>query len=121
MLGFAIIPRPPFHAEGYWLWGNGLALHLVLAYDPKEKAAQNIVAALRLKECMPRVDHMAFLVDDIDATKALLEEYNIYYFEDYPLADKSIRQVISPLCIANVFDAQLIIISSVYVDILFRS
>lgn len=93
LLGFAIIPRPPFHAEGYWLWGNGIALHLVLASSPKEKAIDNIATIHRLKECMPRVDHMCFLVDDIDTTKNLLDKMNMYYFEDYPLDDHSIHQV----------------------------
>ena len=84
-MGFVVIPRPPFEAEGYWLWGYGLALHIVTSRIPKQKRDSDLHRIEYLKDLLPRVDHMAFISKDIDYIKDTLIESDIFFFEDYPL------------------------------------
>jgi catechol 2,3-dioxygenase-like lactoylglutathione lyase family enzyme len=78
-------PRPPFAVDGHWLYGGGRPLvHIVMATMP---ALDGL--------CAPRIDHIAFRVDDKAEWNALLERLHRtdtdYRVAEVPLAQE--RQV----------------------------
>lgn len=84
ILGFMLIPRPPFDCEGYWLWGYGLSLHLV---ETTNRIGRMQVKRLRIKhfsDSLPRVDHIAFITNYIDDVKATLDKEKVFYKHDKP-------------------------------------
>lgn len=92
VLGFDVGPRPPFDSDGYWLYGYGLSLHLVLTTQP---AARKLLKKDRIKyftTCLPKVDHVAFITSDISIIRRTLDERNVYYKYDCP-ANTGIEQV----------------------------
>ncbi len=71
ILGFTVLPRPPFSFKGAWLYGHGIQIHLI------ENA--ELTAAGRGIET--RGNHTAFAIADMDAAKATLEANEIPYRE----------------------------------------
>lgn len=92
VLGFTIIPRPPFDCEGYWLYGYGLSLHLVETTVPEERKRVKLSRIKHFSTSLPRVDHVAFVTSDINFVKGVLEEARVFFKEDCP-ADTGIRQI----------------------------
>lgn len=82
ILGFQQIPRPPFEAVGVWLIGYGLSLHLVQTKYRKERALLQQQRIKHFAKSFPRVDHIAFITQDLDAIRKVLEKQNIYYRHD---------------------------------------
>ena len=94
IMGFVVIPRPPFEVEGYWLWGYGMALHIVISRIPREKRESDLLRIEYLKQLLPRVDHMAFISRNIDYIKETLVERGIFFHEDFPLGPEGrLRQL----------------------------
>ena len=81
LLGFRIVPRPPFESVGTWLWGHNLNLHLIQTKKKKERQVSDILRLMHYKG-MPIADHFAFLVDNIWEVEAFLDEYGIFYYRD---------------------------------------
>lgn len=92
ILGFTIIPRPPFDCEGYWLYGYGLSLHLVETTVPEERKRVKMSRIKHFSTSLPRVDHVAFVTSDISFVKEVLVEARVFFKEDCP-ADTGIRQI----------------------------
>jgi catechol 2,3-dioxygenase-like lactoylglutathione lyase family enzyme len=92
ILGFSIIPRPPFDSEGYWLYGYGLSLHLVETTVPEERKRVKIGRIQHFSSSLPRVDHIAFITSDISFVKKVLDDACVFYKEDCP-KDTGIRQI----------------------------
>ena len=92
ILGFSIIPRPPFDSEGYWLFGYGLSLHLVATTNPEERRRVKIQRIQHFSSSLPRVDHVAFVTSDISFVKGVLDDARVFYMEDCP-KDTGIRQI----------------------------
>jgi catechol 2,3-dioxygenase-like lactoylglutathione lyase family enzyme len=93
-LGFVIIPRPDFEAEGYWMHGYGMCFHIVLSRYPEEHRLQALQKMEDNKKSMPRCDHIAFISSNLDAVKELLVENSMYFHESYPLkSSTAIRQL----------------------------
>jgi catechol 2,3-dioxygenase-like lactoylglutathione lyase family enzyme len=68
VMGFQEISRPPFDFDGAWLFGAGIQIHLIDEpfADPE-------------KPINTHENHIAFLVEDMDACEALLKEKGIHY------------------------------------------
>lgn len=92
ILGFSVVPRPPFDSEGYWLYGYGLSLHLVETTVPEERKRVKIHRIQHFSSSLPRVDHIAFVTSDISFVKNVLEDAHVFYKEDCP-KDTGIRQI----------------------------
>ena len=84
ILGFEVGPRPPFDSDGYWLFGYGLSLHLVLTTQPESRKLLRRERIKYFTSCLPRVDHTAFITSDISVIRKTLEERKVYYKEDKP-------------------------------------
>lgn len=84
ILGFQQIPRPPFDCDGYWLYGYGLNLHLVATSTPKDRNDVKVRRIQHFSYALPRVDHIAFLTEDIASVKAVLDFYDVYYKHEVP-------------------------------------
>jgi catechol 2,3-dioxygenase-like lactoylglutathione lyase family enzyme len=84
ILGFAVVPRPPFDCEGYWLYGYGLSLHLVATSVPDERKVAKVHRIKHFTSSLPRVDHIAFISTDIEGVKTALDTARVYYMEDMP-------------------------------------
>ena len=79
ILGFVVVPRPPFEVEGVWLWGYGLSLHLILTTRKQERLELLRKRLAHFSDCLPSVDHIAFVTDDLGHIEKLLDESNCYY------------------------------------------
>lgn len=79
ILGFVVVPRPPFEAEGVWLWGYGLSLHLIVTTKKQERLELLKKRLEHFSDCLPSVDHIAFVTDDFSHIERLLDESNCYY------------------------------------------
>lgn len=79
ILGFIAVPRPPFEVEGVWLWGYGLSLHLILTTRKQERLDLLRKRLEHFSDCLPSVDHIAFVTDDLSRIEKLLDEANCYY------------------------------------------
>jgi catechol 2,3-dioxygenase-like lactoylglutathione lyase family enzyme len=84
LLGFVVVPRPPFEANGYWLWGYNLSLHLVLTSDKRKRKSVLKARYAHFTEALPRVDHFAFMTDDVSYVKEILDQANVYYKHEKP-------------------------------------
>ncbi len=84
ILGFDVIPRPPFDSEGYWLNGYGLNLHLISTTVPKERMKLKSTRIHHFSSALPRVDHMAFITDDLTVIRETLDKEKVYYKADTP-------------------------------------
>lgn len=78
--GMQIGPRPPFGVGGYWLYADGRpAIHLVDSTLPHQPGRAS-----------PRIDHIAFRLDDGAAWQALLARLEAarvaYQSADVPLS-----------------------------------
>lgn len=92
ILGFEVIPRPPFDCEGYWLYGHGLNLHLVATSVPSERKKVKVARIQHFSSALPRVDHIAFLTSDIDKVREVMDHHQVYYKYETP-AGTGIRQI----------------------------
>ncbi len=92
ILGFQIIPRPPFDSEGYWLYGYGLNLHLVSTTVPQERKKIKATRIKHFSSALPRVDHIAFLSNDLSVIRETLDREQVYYKTDSP-AGSGISQI----------------------------
>lgn len=91
-LGFQVIPRPPFDAEGYWLYGNNLNLHLIQTKVPHQRKKVKVARIQHFSSALPTVDHIAFLTTDIEAVREILDSEHVYYkMEESKVA--GIRQI----------------------------
>jgi len=79
ILGFQVIPRPMFDSDGYWLYGYGLSLHLVSTKVPEERKITKKARIKHFSTQLPRVDHIAFISNDIQAVKGILDKAKVYY------------------------------------------
>ena len=94
LLGFMVVPRPPFEAEGFWLYGHGLNLHIVASRFPRQRRQSLRTKVAQIKSAMPRCDHVAFTSRDLDTVKETLENLAIFFVEDFPVAGAtSFRQL----------------------------
>jgi catechol 2,3-dioxygenase-like lactoylglutathione lyase family enzyme len=84
ILGFHVIPRPPFDCDGYWLYGHGLNLHLVATTTPKQRQDLKVRRIQHFSYALPRVDHIAFVTEDIHSVKAVLDHYDVFYRHEKP-------------------------------------
>jgi catechol 2,3-dioxygenase-like lactoylglutathione lyase family enzyme len=84
LLGFVVVPRPPFEADGYWLWGYNLSLHLVSTGDRRKRKSVLKARYEHFTEALPRVDHFAFMTDDIAHVKEILDQANVFYKYEKP-------------------------------------
>lgn len=84
ILGFQVIPRPPFDSEGYWLFGHGLNLHLVMTTTPKYRSDLKVRRIQHFSYALPRVDHVAFITEDIESVKTVLDHYDVFYKHEKP-------------------------------------
>lgn len=84
VLGFQVIPRPPFECEGYWLYGYGLSLHLVASRNHHERRQLLCSRIKHFSQSLPRVDHVAFITRDIKTIQATLDKANVFYKSDSP-------------------------------------
>ena len=76
ILGMTPLPRPDFSFGGAWLdAGNGHQVHLIEADVPPNLG-----------------QHVAFRVDDVDATVAQLREAGVEIGDAKPVGDTQIRQ-----------------------------
>jgi catechol 2,3-dioxygenase-like lactoylglutathione lyase family enzyme len=92
ILGFHVIPRPPFDCEGYWLYGHGLNLHLVASSTPKYRQDLKVRRIQHFSYALPRVDHVAFITEDIESVKEVLDHYDVFYKHEKP-ANTGIEQI----------------------------
>ena len=67
-MGFEEVSRPAFDFDGAWLFGAGIQIHLI--NEPFETPA----APINTHE-----NHIAFYVEDMDASEAVLKEKGIPY------------------------------------------
>jgi catechol 2,3-dioxygenase-like lactoylglutathione lyase family enzyme len=79
ILGFTEVPRPAFECEGHWLYGYGLALHLILTSRRQERIELLQKRLEHFTDCLPSVDHIAFVTDDLQRIETLLNHANVYY------------------------------------------
>jgi glyoxylase I family protein len=84
VLGFHEIPRPELGFPGAWLFNYGLQIHLIVnqvAGKPAGAAAPGAVqtAAAETATIETRDNHLAFLVDDIEAAESRLASHGIAY------------------------------------------
>jgi len=93
-LGFSQIPRPAFEAEGIWLHGHGLNLHLLQTSDVAERVQLLATRIAHFHAAMPAVDHLAFVVDDFERVAQSLRRRGIAHrrFGD-PLVPPHISQL----------------------------
>ena len=77
ILGFDVSPRPPFDCNGYWLYGYGLSLHLVETSVPMERRQVKINRIKHFSSALPRVDHIAFVTEDIFYVKGILDKAQV--------------------------------------------
>ena len=91
ILGFDVVPRPAFDCQGYWLSGYGLSLHLVLTTVPEERKRVKINRVRHFTSALPRVDHFAFITEDILYVKDMLDDAKVYY--KYVLGPVGIQQI----------------------------
>jgi glyoxylase I family protein len=76
ILGMAVLPRPDFSFGGAWLdAGNGRQIHLIEGDVPPSLG-----------------QHVAFRVDDVDATVAQLRAAGVEASDAKPVGDTAIRQ-----------------------------
>jgi catechol 2,3-dioxygenase-like lactoylglutathione lyase family enzyme len=69
VLGFReLSSRPNFPFRGAWLYGSGIQIHLIDEPYHEAGGAPN-----------PRENHIAFLIEDLDAAEATLKEHGISY------------------------------------------
>lgn len=69
VLGFRQAPRPSFSFPGAWLYRDGLGMMLHLNEDPHFNPPRDTINS--------RKSHLAFRVEDIDATVDLLGEHGV--------------------------------------------
>ncbi len=84
ILGFTVIPRPPFECEGYWLYGHGLNLHLVATSVPNERKKVKVARIQHFSSALPRVDHIAFLTSDIEKVREVMDHNQVFYKYETP-------------------------------------
>ncbi len=92
ILGFQVIPRPPFDSPGYWLYGYGLSIHLIMTTRPVEWKQQVFNRISQSSQYLPRVDHIAFITHGMDHIRSILDKAQIYYKYDEPKGT-GIRQI----------------------------
>lgn len=92
ILGFEVIPRPPFDSEGYWLNGYGLNLHLVGTSSPAKKKEAKARRIQLFTTSLPKVDHIAFLTNNLNIIRDVLDREKVYYKED-SLPEVGINQI----------------------------
>lgn len=69
VLGFQEIARPPLKFPGAWLVGYGIQIHLI--YDENVHDPAGAIES--------RVNHLAFLVSDIDEVERRLQAHGVMY------------------------------------------
>mmetsp|Transcript_28457 Transcript_28457/g.39191 ORF Transcript_28457/g.39191 Transcript_28457/m.39191 type:complete len:248 (-) Transcript_28457:587-1330(-) len=84
ILGFDVVPRPPFDCEGYWLYGYGLSLHLVATSVPKERKLVKKRRIQHFSSALPRVDHIAFISNELQTIREILDREKVFYKLDQP-------------------------------------
>ena len=84
ILGFSVAERPPFDCEGYWLFGYGLSLHIVSTTTPDYRKQLKNTRIEHFSNCLPRVDHIAFVTEDVRDIQKILDEARVYYKMDQP-------------------------------------
>jgi len=66
LLGFRVLPRPPFSFRGAWLYGGGIQIHLIEAPGGGEPLPID-----------SRREHIAFRIADTDRALAVLRDAGI--------------------------------------------
>lgn len=91
ILGFVVIPRPPFDCEGFWLYGYGVSIHLIETRNKRERTAVFKARINHFSNALPRVDHIAFITHDLDFIQGILDNGKVYYKKENPVP--SIQQL----------------------------
>jgi catechol 2,3-dioxygenase-like lactoylglutathione lyase family enzyme len=68
VMGFEEVARPPFDFDGAWLFGAGIQIHLI------DEPFTDPALPINTHE-----NHIAFQVDDMDASAAVLDRHEITY------------------------------------------
>lgn len=84
ILGFDEVDRPQLDCEGIWLFGYGLSVHLIGTKNFKERQELKRNRIKYFSTSLPVVDHIAFVTEEIDFIKKLLDEHNVFYKSDSP-------------------------------------
>lgn len=92
ILGFQQVARPPFDCSGYWLYGYGLSLHLVETTVPVMRKKLIATRIHHFSFCLPRVDHIAFISDNLDIIRDILDREKVFYKAD-SLESSGISQI----------------------------
>jgi len=80
VLGLREGERPPFSRPGAWMYlGNQPILHISTGRTPKTQRSDAF-------------DHVAFWATDIEGTRALLRQHNVY-FEEYSVPERELHQL----------------------------
>lgn len=74
VLGFREMPRPELKFPGAWLFNYGLQIHLIVNDGEGLPVAGSPTAAIETRD-----NHLAFLVDDIEAAEARLQSHGVAY------------------------------------------
>lgn len=74
VLGFREIPRPQLKFPGAWLFNYGLQIHLIVNDGEGLPAAGSPIGSIETRD-----NHLAFLVDDIEAAEARLKSHGVAY------------------------------------------
>jgi len=82
ILGFKQVARPPFDSSGYWLHGYNLSLHLVETTVPLLRKKLIATRIHHFSFCLPRVDHIAFVSDNLNIIREVLDREKVYYKAD---------------------------------------
>jgi catechol 2,3-dioxygenase-like lactoylglutathione lyase family enzyme len=83
ILGFQEIERPSaINKPGHWLWGYGIALHLIVGKCPPKS-----------REINPVADHISFQAEDIENVKAQLQKANIRFLEKFLHDEVTLHQL----------------------------
>jgi catechol 2,3-dioxygenase-like lactoylglutathione lyase family enzyme len=64
VLGMKETPRPMFEQEGRWMYGHGLALHLIQSHRPSRRRELHAARVAHFSQWMPSVDHFAFVIQE---------------------------------------------------------
>ena len=92
IMGFTIIPRPPFESYGCYLYGYGISLHLIETIVPKERKIIKINRIKHFCVSLPLVDHISFITSDITFIKNVLDNSGVFY-KEFPINIAGIRQI----------------------------
>eukprot|EP00640_Fibrocapsa_japonica_P002442 CAMPEP_0113934850 /NCGR_PEP_ID=MMETSP1339-20121228/2108_1 /TAXON_ID=94617 /ORGANISM="Fibrocapsa japonica" /LENGTH=280 /DNA_ID=CAMNT_0000936797 /DNA_START=47 /DNA_END=889 /DNA_ORIENTATION=+ /assembly_acc=CAM_ASM_000762 len=79
ILGFEEVPRPALEAEGVWLHGFGLNIHLVKTEFPELRKQLRAKRLEHFNRSLPRADHFAFTAVNFEDVEKALIDNNVHF------------------------------------------